>query len=133
MSKKVILLAVAVIAFAVLNFRTDATSSGKSGQPGVLDDVTAKMVLLLQKDGGGPAAVQGKADVKDSPYFKKIDIYNFNSIHNTISIIRNEHIYLQNSLDYFLNTSFNDISKYICCLYSNANKYAYRKVCIYLL
>ena len=74
MIKKVILLAVAVIALAVLHFRTDATSSGKSGQPGVLDDITAKMVLLLQKDGGGPAAVQGKADVKDSPYFKKIDV-----------------------------------------------------------
>ena len=79
MIKKIILLAVAVIAVAVLNFHTDKTSAGSSEQPGVLDDVTAKMVLLLQKDGGGPAAVQGKADVKDSPYFKRVDVYNMKS------------------------------------------------------
>jgi hypothetical protein len=77
--KKIILLAVAVIAVAALHFRTDTASSGKSEQSGVVDDIAAKMVLLLQKDGGGPAAIQGKADVKDSPYFKKTDIYNMKS------------------------------------------------------
>ena len=79
MIKRIILLAVAVIAVAALNFHTDTTLAGKSEQPGLLDDVTAKMALLLEKDGGGPAAVQGRADVKDSPYYKKIDIYNLKS------------------------------------------------------
>ena len=79
MIKKVILLAVAVITVAVLNFHTDSTSAGKSGLSGVLDNVTAKLVLMMKKDEGGAAAVQNQADVKDSPYYKKVDIYNMKS------------------------------------------------------
>ena len=78
MIKKVILLAIAVIAVAALNFYTDS-SGGKPQQSGLLENLTAKIVLLMQKEGGGPAAVQGKADVKDSPYFKSIDVYNLKS------------------------------------------------------
>ena len=79
MKKKAILLAVGFIAVAALNFYTDTTSAGKPEQSSVLDDVTAKIILLLEKDGGGPAAVQGQADIKDSPYFKRIDVYNMKS------------------------------------------------------
>lgn len=84
MNKKTILLAAAVIAAVVLNYYTAARSAGESERSGLVKDVTAKMVLLLKKDGGGPAAEQGKADIKDSPYFKKIDIYNMKSGGNLI-------------------------------------------------
>ena len=77
--KKVILLAVAVIAVAALNFHTDTTSNGKPEQSGVLNDVTSRIVLMLEKDGGGPSAIQNQADVKDSPYFKRVDVYNMKS------------------------------------------------------
>ena len=77
--KNAILLLVALIAIAVLNFYIGATSAGKSEQTGVLDEITTKVVLLLQKKGGGPASVQGQSDVKDSPYFKKVDVYNMKS------------------------------------------------------
>ena len=78
-NKKTILLAAAVIAVAVLNFYINKTSTGKSEQSGLLEDVSAKAVLLLRTDSGGSAAIQGKADIKDSPYFKKIDVYNMKS------------------------------------------------------
>lgn len=78
MIKKAILIAVAVIAVAMLNFYTDKNSAGKPEPSGPMDNLTAKMALLLEKD-GGPAAVQGQSDVKDSPYFKKVDVYNMKS------------------------------------------------------
>ncbi|MBR4907471.1 MAG: C39 family peptidase [Acidaminococcaceae bacterium] len=34
---------------------------------------------MLEKDGGGPSAIQNQADVKDSPYFKRVDVYNMKS------------------------------------------------------
>ena len=64
MIKKVILLAAAVVAVAALNFYSDP-SGGKPQQSGPLENLTAKIVLLMQKEGGGPAAVQGKADVNN--------------------------------------------------------------------
>ena len=79
MIKKAVLLSVAVIAVAALNFYTDASSSGESQRPGVTDRLTAGIALLLEKDGGGPAAVQGQADVNDSPYFKKTDVFHMKS------------------------------------------------------
>ena len=79
MKKSAILLAAALIAVAVFNFYTGTKHTGNAEQSGVLDEITTKMVLLLQKDGGGPASVQGQSDVKDSPYFKKVDVYNMKS------------------------------------------------------
>ena len=70
MKKSAVLLAAALIAVAVFNFYTGTKHTGNAEQSGVLDEITTKMVLLLQKDGGGPASVQGQSDVKDSPYFK---------------------------------------------------------------
>ncbi|MBQ2140997.1 MAG: C39 family peptidase [Acidaminococcaceae bacterium] len=78
-NKKTILLAAAVIAVALLNFYINKTSTGKSEQSGLLEDVSAKAVLLLRTDSGGSAAIQGKADIKDSPYYKKVDVYNMKS------------------------------------------------------
>lgn len=79
MIKKAILLATAVIAVAVLNFYTDSSPAGNPKQSGMPDDIAAKLVLMLRKDGGGAAAVQNQGDVNGSPYFKKIDIYNMHS------------------------------------------------------
>ncbi|SFE04914.1 C39 family peptidase [Succiniclasticum ruminis] len=79
MKKSAVLLAAALIAVAVFNFYTGTKHTGNAEQSGVLDEITTKMVLLLQKDGGGPASVQGQSDVKDSPYFKKVDVYNMKS------------------------------------------------------
>ena len=78
MIKKVILIAVAVIAVAMLNFYSDKKSDGKAEPSGPIDNLTAKVAFLLEKD-GGPAAVQGQSDVKDSPYFKTVDVYNMKS------------------------------------------------------
>ena len=79
MKKNAILLVAALIAVAVLNFYIGTRPAGTPEQSGVLDEITTKMVLLLQRDGGGPASVQGQSDVKDSPYFKKVDVYNMKS------------------------------------------------------
>ena len=56
MKKSAILLAAALIAVAVFNFYTGTKHTGNAEQSGVLDEITTKMVLLLQKDGGSPAA-----------------------------------------------------------------------------
>ena len=74
--KKAILLAVAVIAVAALNVYTDSAKDGKTESSGVLDTITAKLVLMMKKSSGGAAALKKQADVKDSPYFKSPDIYN---------------------------------------------------------
>ena len=79
MKKNAILLVAALIAVAVLNLYIGTRPAGTPEQSGVLDEITTKMVLLLQRDGGGPASVQGQSDVKDSPYFKKVDVYNMKS------------------------------------------------------
>ena len=78
MIKKAILIAAAVFAVAMLNFYSDKKSAGKAEPSGTIDNLTAKVALLLEKD-GGPAAVQGQSDVKDSPYFKTVDVYNMKS------------------------------------------------------
>ena len=78
-NKKTILLAAAVIAVALLNFYINKTSTGMSEQSGLLEDVSAKAFLLLGRDSGGSAAIQSQADIKDSPYFKKVDVYNMKS------------------------------------------------------
>jgi len=77
--KKAILTAAVIIAVAMLNFYTDKTSAGKPEPSGPIGTLTARVALLLEKDGGGPASFQGRADVKDSPYFKKPDVYNMKS------------------------------------------------------
>ena len=79
MIKKAILLAAAVIVVAALNFYTDSTKDGKPESSGVLDTITAKLVLMMKKGSGGAAALKKQADIKDSPYFKKLDIYNMKS------------------------------------------------------
>lgn len=79
MIQKAILLIIAAIALAVLNYNTGIKSVGKSEHSGPMDGLAAEMALLLKKDGGGPAFVQHKADIKESPYFKSIDIYNMKS------------------------------------------------------
>ena len=79
MIKKVILLAAAVIAVAVLNlYTTDKSSAGGTEQSGPVDNLKTRIALFLQDD-GGPASVQGQSDVKDSPYFKKVDVFNMKS------------------------------------------------------
>ena len=78
MIKKAVLIAVAVFAVAMLNFYSDKKSAGKPAPPGPVDNLTAKVALLLEKE-GGPASVQGQSDVKDSPYFKKVDVFNMKS------------------------------------------------------
>ncbi len=79
MMKKAVLAAVAAAAVGALNFYTVNTGEEESGKGGALDNLKGSIGLLLQKDDGGSAAKQGKADVKDSPYFKKADIYNMKS------------------------------------------------------
>ena len=78
-SKKVILLAVAVIAVAALSIYTGSAKDGQPESSGVLDTITAKLVLMMKRGGGGAAALKKQADIKDSPYFKKLDIYNMKS------------------------------------------------------
>ena len=78
MIKKAILIAVAVVAVAMLNFYSDKMSVGKAEPSGAIDNLTAKVALLLEKD-GGPASRQGQSDVDNSPYFKKVDVYNMKS------------------------------------------------------
>lgn len=75
MVKKAILIAIAVFAVAMLNFYTDKSSDGQAEPVG---NLAAKLVLMLKKDGGS-ASVQGQADVKESPYFKRVDFYNMKS------------------------------------------------------
>lgn len=76
--KKAVLMAVAVFAVAMIYFNSDKKSAGKPELSGPVDNLTAIVALWLQKEGGS-AAVQGQSDVKDSPYFKKIDVYNMKS------------------------------------------------------
>ena len=78
MKKTDIVLAVAAVG-AILYFYLGSSGGQESAHSDVKNDLTAKMVLLLGRDGGGSAAVQSKADVKDSPYFKKVDVYNLKS------------------------------------------------------
>ncbi len=79
MVKTAVLVLVAAVIAGMLNFYVGGRSAKESDNPGIMDNITSQIILLLEKDGGGPAAVQGKADVKDSPYFKKVDIYNMKS------------------------------------------------------
>lgn len=54
-------------------------SPGHEALPGLSERVQSGIAKLVQKDTGGPAAVQGKFDVKDSPYYKRVDVYNLRS------------------------------------------------------
>ena len=79
MIKKAILIFLAVAAAVALNKYSGGIAAKEAEKTGVMDALTTKMVLLLEKDGGGPASVQGRSDVKDSPYFKTADVYNMKS------------------------------------------------------
>ena len=47
-----------------------------AGEAGPLARAANGIIALLRQDGGGPYAVLHQADVKDSPYFKHVDVYN---------------------------------------------------------
>jgi len=79
MIKKTILLLAAVAAVIFLNLYTDNSGANNSKKDGIMDDIRVKVTGALEKNGGGPAAVQGQADVKESPYFKTVDVYNLKS------------------------------------------------------
>ena len=78
MIKKAVLFFLAVAVIMALNTYRGNIPVQKTEEPGVMDTLTAKTALLLEKD-GGPASVQGQSDVKDSPYFQRIDVYNMKS------------------------------------------------------
>lgn len=79
MVKKLMLIAAAVLAAVALNYYSARNSAGSGEQSGPVDSLSAQVAFLLEKDGGGPAAVSGKSDVKESPYFKTVDVYNMKS------------------------------------------------------
>ncbi|MGI6263212.1 MAG: papain-like cysteine protease family protein [Succiniclasticum sp.] len=66
---------VAAAAVGILNFWHGADAE----EAGLLTKAANGIIALLQQDGGGPASVLHQADVKNSPYFKTVDVYNLQS------------------------------------------------------
>lgn len=57
----------------------DGAPPGGKASASILDGARDGIAKLLQKEQGGPAAIRGNFDIKDSPYFKAVDVYHLRS------------------------------------------------------
>ncbi|MEE3381048.1 MAG: C39 family peptidase [Succiniclasticum sp.] len=63
------------VALAMIVTGLNILQHADAEEAGPLTSLTNSIIAVLQQDGGGANAVLHQADVKDSPYFKHVDVY----------------------------------------------------------